>query len=347
MTKRILFITGSLNQTSQMHQIGQQLAGEYECWYSQIYADSLAINFAVRQGWLDHTVLAGKFRERSEQYLHDHNLLIDYRGEKHQYDLVVLCSDMLLPANIRATKTVWVQEGMVDEVTLLTRIVKALKLPRYLSVGTSLNGSSNLCDVYCTASEGYKSFFTQMGTDAGKLFVTGIPNFDNVAQFQNNNFPHHGYVMVATSDIRETFRMENRVGFIKKCVDIAAGRPLLFKFHPNENWERSEAEVRENTPKGTLIYQAGSTNDMIANCEELITQYSTVVYVGIALGKKVHSYFDLDTLYQQAPIQNGGTSARNIANICRAFINFTGKKEQFVKSYQYQPVPNALNPHAV
>lgn len=347
MTKKILFITGSLNQTSQMHQIGQQLAGEYDCWYSQMYADSPVINLAIRQGWVDHTVLAGKFRERSEQYLRDHNLPTDYRGEKHHYDLVVLCSDMLLPANIRATRTVWVQEGMVDEVTLLTKIVKALKLPRYLSVGTSLNGSSNLCDVYCAASEGYKSFFEQMGTDAQKLFVTGIPNFDNIAQFRDNDFPHRGYVMVATSDIRETFRTEDRIGFLKKCVDIAAGRPLLVKFHPNEVWDRSEAEVRENTPDGTMIYQAGNTNEMITNCDELITQFSTVVYVGIALGKKVHSYFDLDTLYQQAPIQNGGTSARNIANICRAFMNFTGQKEQFVKSYHYEPVPGVLNPYEV
>jgi hypothetical protein len=32
---------------------------------------------------------------------------------------------------------------------------------------------------------------------------------------------------------------------------------------------------------------------MIANCSTLITQYSTVVYTGIALGKEVHSYFDV------------------------------------------------------
>jgi hypothetical protein len=59
---------------------------------------------------------------------------------------------------------------------------------------------------------------------------------------------------------------------------------------------------------------------MIANCCELITQYSTVVYVGLALGKKVHSYFDLDELKRLAPIQNGGTSAANIAKICRGIL---------------------------
>jgi hypothetical protein len=30
----------------------------------------------------------------------------------------------------------------------------------------------------------------------------------------------------------------------------------------------------------------GNTNEMIANCSELITQYSTVVYVGMVFGKK-------------------------------------------------------------
>ncbi|MFC0186078.1 hypothetical protein ACFFJX_28055 [Pseudarcicella hirudinis] len=39
------------------------------------------------------------------------------------------------------------------------------------------------------------------------------------------------------------------------------------------------------------------------------------------------------------PIQNAGTSAQNIANICRSFVNFDGKKEDFLKQFQYQPMP--------
>ena len=73
---------------------------------------------------------------------------------------------------------------------------------------------------------------------------------------------------------------------------------------------------------------------MIANCVELITQYSTVVYVGLALGKPVHSYFDVDDLRRKLPWQNGGTSARRIAAICRGFSRFEGSGPAFLRQYQ-------------
>lgn len=338
MKKKILFIVGSVNQTSQMHQISALLADEYECWFTQFYADSKLINWGIQQGWLDHTILAGKFRSDAEAYLRSHNLNIDYQARQNQYDLIVVCSDLIVPGAVRATKSIWVQEGMVDEVTWLTKAVKALGLPRYFSVGTSLNGASNLCDIYCAASEGYKTFFTNMGTDADKIFVTGIPNFDNVKKFLDNDFPHRDYVMVATSDIRETFRSEDRLAFIRQAVEKANGRQLLFKLHPNEMRERAEAEIRQLAPADTLIFQQGNTNEMIANCAELITQYSTVVYVGMALEKPVSSYFDLNELRRLTPIQNGGTSAANIARICRDYITFNSSGKEFVKSYRYEPV---------
>lgn len=69
---------------------------------------------------------------------------------------------------------------------------------------------------------------------------------------------------------------------------------------------------------------------MVANCQELITQYSTLVYVGIGLGKKVHSYFDLNELYRLMPDQNGGTSARNIAAICKGYMEFEGCGKEYL-----------------
>ena len=39
MKKKILFITGSINQTSQMYQIASHL-GDCDCWFSQIFADT-------------------------------------------------------------------------------------------------------------------------------------------------------------------------------------------------------------------------------------------------------------------------------------------------------------------
>ena len=80
-----------------------------------------------------------------------------------------------------------------------------------------------------------------------------------------------------------------------------------------------------------MIFTEGATDHMIANCEELITQYSTVVYTGIALGKKVHSYFDVEQLKKLAPVQNGGSSAANIAELCRRYIEFRGSGSEFLK----------------
>jgi hypothetical protein len=129
--------------------------------------------------------------------------------------------------------------------------------------------------------------------------------------------------------MRETFRLENRIAFIKKAVKIANGRPLLFKLHPNENFKRAEKEIIRHTPKGTLIYKQGNTSHMIANCCELITQYSTVVYTGIALGKKVHSWFNIDELERLVPVQNEGTSAKTIAALCRNYLNHKGERKSF------------------
>jgi hypothetical protein len=129
--------------------------------------------------------------------------------------------------------------------------------------------------------------------------------------------------------MRETYRVENRPAFIKKAVQIANGRQMLFKLHPNENVKRAEGEIRKYAPAGTMIFSSGNTQHMIANCSELITQYSTVVYTGIALGKKVHSWFNLEQLKKLAPLQNGASSAKNIAQICREYINHTGHKQHF------------------
>ena len=331
-----MFITGSMNQTSQMHQVAQQL-DEYDCWFSQFFTDSPVYNMLIKHTFLaKKTIFSGQFRENSEKYLLANGLQIDYQAKRNKYDLVVYCSDLHIPKRIRESKIVWVQEGMTDKFTLLSKVVKALRLTPMLAGGTSLNGSSNICDIYCACSEGYKEQFIKLGTDADKIIVTGSPNYDNITQFLDNDFPYKNYVMVATTDMRETFRMENRPAFIRKAVKIANGRKLLFKLHPNEKFERAEAEIRKYAPAGTLIYRTGNTNQMIANCSELITQYSTVVYVGLALGKKVHSYFKLDELMRLAPVQNGGASAFNISNICRGILEPVTKEVYGNDFYEFE-----------
>lgn len=338
--KKILFITGSINQTSQMHQIAAELPG-FDCWFSQVFTDAAFAKFLIKNtGLLNGTALSGQFKENSEKYLRDHGLQTDYGAKLNQYDLVVYCSDLLIPRRMRQYKTIWVQEGMTDKQTLATRIVKALGLPPWLTGNTSLNGALNVCDIYCAASAGYKNFFAKGGTPSEKIVVTGMPNYDNLQRFLKNNFPHHGYVMVATTDMRETFRYENRPAFIREAVKIANGRKLLFKLHPNENVKRAKKEIEKYAPEGTLIFSDGNTNEMIANCCELITQYSTVVYTGIAIGKKVHSWFNVDELKKLTPLQNGGSSAKSIAEICRRYALHTGDRKAFSMS---QPVEERIS----
>jgi hypothetical protein len=328
--KKILFIIGSPNQTSQMHQIASHLP-DYDCFFSQLYSKNPLIKIAVRGGLLNTTILSGEFRRKGDAYLEAHGLRNDYAQQvyHHPYDLKVLCSDLLVTNELRKGKTIWVQEGMTDPLTSWGKTTRKLGLPGYWARNTAFNGSSNICDIYCAASPGYKDQFVNYGTESEKVLVTGIPNYDNAAVLLKNDFPRRGYVLAATSDIRECFNKEDRPAFIRNCVRIAAGRPLLFKLHPNEIKERAVAEIKQYAP-GATIFTDGNTEQMIANCDELITQYSTVVYIGIALGKKVHSYFDVDELKRLAPVQNGGTSAATIAELCRRYVEFKGTKDEFL-----------------
>jgi hypothetical protein len=329
--KKILFIIGSPNQTTQMFQIYSYLKDDYDCYFSQFFGAHPIIQFAIRKGFMENTIYAGHFRKKADEFVARHGLQYDYLGAKHahEYEMVFLCNDMVVPHVARKTRSIFVQEGMIDPITWRTRIVSALGLFRYLTFDTSLNGCSNLADVFCVASEGYKNYMHRWGTDRDKIFVTGIPNFDNAANYKKNNFPHSGYVLVCSTDMRETMRKEDRPAFIKHCVTLAAGRKMVWKLHPNELYDRAVKEIQEFGGTDILIFQDGNTNEMIANCDVLITQYSSVVYVGMALGKEVHSLFPKEELIRNMPVQNGGQSAANIARIAREFIEFKGTKDNF------------------
>lgn len=315
--KKILFICGSLNQTTMMHKISKYFEKEYQCFFTQYYTDGL-LDYFRKFGLLNFSILGGKFFRQTTEYLNDNLLVIDYQGKFNDYNLVFTCSDLLVPKNIRNTPVILVQEGMTDPENFMYHIVKYLGLPRFLA-STSTNGLSDLYNIFCVASEGYKDHFIKKGVKKEKIRVTGIPNFDDVKRHLNNDFPYKDFVLVATSDARETFKYENRKAFIKKAVQIADGRQLIFKLHPNENIKRARKEIERIAPKA-LVYYHCDINPMIANCSVLITRYSTVVYIGIALGKVVHSEFDLEQLQQMVPIQNDGISAENIAGEAKVLL---------------------------
>jgi hypothetical protein len=314
--KKLLFICGSMNQTTMMHQISKQL-NYCECYFSPFYGDGF-VGYLSKTHLLDFSVLGGQFRERTLNYLESNNLKIDYEGKQNDYDIVFTCSDLVIPQNIRNKKVILVQEGMTDPENFIYHLVKTLKLPRWIA-STSTTGLSNAYDKFCVASVGYRDLFIRKGVKPEKIVVTGIPNFDNCKKYLNNNFPFRNYVLVATSDARETYKYENRGKFIRKAVEIANGRQLIFKLHPNELVERATNEIETYAP-GALVFSEGNTEHMIANCDVLITKYSSVVYVGLALGKEVYSAFNLDELKRLLPLQNNGTSAENIAAVAKELL---------------------------
>ena len=316
MKKRIMFICGSMNQTTQMHQISRQLS-DYEHSFSPYYCDGVD-ELLRRLGLMEFTIIGHKLAGRCRQYLEDHGLPIDYQARNGPYDLVVTCSDVYIQKNIRDRRIVLVQEGITDPETFAFHLVTRFRFLPLWFAGTAATGLSDAYRKFCVASEGYRDFFVRKGARAGKIVVTGIPNFDDCGRYRANNFPHRHYVLVCTSPLREVFRGEDREAFIRQAVAIAGGRQLIFKLHPNENVKRATREISRYAP-GATVFTTGSAEEMIANCDVLITRYSSTAFVGLALGKETHSDFDLDELRRLTPVQNG-SAALNIANVCRQLL---------------------------
>jgi hypothetical protein len=313
---RVLFVCGSINQTKQMHQIAAQL-GDIEARYTPYYCDGF-LEIIRPWGWLNFCILGHPWRKECMAYLQKHELPIDFEGAEGPYDLVLTCSDVVVPKNIRKQRLVLVQEGATDPLRFWYWMRRLLPFLPLWSAGTANTGLSNRYDRFCVASPGYLDLFVHRGAHRDKLIVTGIPNFDDCKRYLQNDFPHRDYVLVCTSDTRETAKIDNRKKFIRRCVEIAAGRQLIFKLHPNENWTRNTREINKYAP-GALVYTSGSAEEMVANSQVLIVQYSTLAFVGLALGKETHAYADIEELKRLMPIQ-GGKAARNIAEVCRALL---------------------------
>jgi hypothetical protein len=340
---RVLFVCGSINQTKQMHQIAAEL-GNIDARYAPYYCDGI-LDLMRRAGILNFTILGAPWRRDCMDYLKTHELPVDMDGASGPYDLVLTCSDVIVPRNVRSQRLLLVQEGMTDPLRFWYWMRRMLPFLPLWSAGTANTGLSGLYDRFCVASPGYRDLFVKRGADPDRIVVTGIPNFDDCRSYLKNDFPHRDYVLVCTSDTRETWKFDNRKKFIRRCVEIAAGRQLIFKLHPNENHARNTREINRWAP-GALVYTRGSAEEMVANSQELIVQYSTLAYVGIALGKPTHAYTDIEELKRLMPIQ-GGQAARNIAEVCRALLatpleSLRGPKRQRrqLEGLSVSPAPN-------
>lgn len=301
-----------------MHKISHHLQSKYDCHFTPYYADGL-INILARLGLLQATSLGLRHQNDTLAYIKKHHLKLDLRGASFDYDLVITGSDLVIQRNIGDKRLILVQEGITEPENLFYYLVKWFKFPRYLA-NTSTTGLSNKYDVFCVSSNGYRDKFIQKGVDPDKIVVTGIPNFDDFEKYRENDFPFKGFVLVATTPLRETFRYDNRKEFLKRCYRIASGRQIIFKLHPTEIVSRAEREIMKYCP-GALVFTQGSVEHMIAKADVVITQQSTCTFTALALQKEVYTYLDVEELQRLMPIQNHGTSAEKIANICGMVLN--------------------------
>ncbi len=306
-----------MNQTTQMHQIAGWLT-DYDQYFSPFFSDGL-LGTASDIGLLEFTIMGRKRSERTLDYLRAHHLRLDIGGFAHAYDLVVTCTDLIVPKHIRLKKIVLVQEGMTEPETILYHLARNFQwIPRWIA-GTATTGLSDAYEKFCVASEGYRDLFIRKGVSPAKIEVTSIPNFDNCEQYLQNDFKYHDYVLVCTSDNRETFIYENRRKNIEKYLEMAEDHQLLFKLHPNENVERAIREIERYAPD-SLVFSEGKTEEMIANSRMLIAQFSSTIFVGSALNKIVHCGLPPQELKSLTPLQNK-SAAKKIADICRQVID--------------------------
>ncbi len=320
MTKpKILFIGGSLNQTTMMHKIAQELT-ECDAYFTPYYASG-PLWVLTKLKMLEFTIMGGEFKRKTLEYIKSNNLKLDYEGKNDNYDLVFTCQDLIVPRKIKKFKTILVQEGMVDPPDWRYHVTRFLGLGRWCA-STSMTGLSHQYDYFCIASEGFRELFIDRGVNPRRIRVTGIPNFDDFEKLKNLQFEHKNFVLVATSDVRETTKYENRKKFLLNAKKIAGDKKIIVKLHPNEIVKKRAAEVKKYLPDA-LVYQDVSIDPMLANCDALVTRFSSTIFPALALGKEVYSNIDNEEIKKLTPIQNNGTSAKEIAKVARELLAST------------------------
>lgn len=106
-----------------MHKISQHLY-DHDAFFTPYYCDGFYKKLEKR-GLLDFTIIGGQNRQKTEAYLKQEGLAVDYAGSSHRYDLALTCTDLLVQKNLKGTPLVLVQEGMTDPKNLMFHVAKA------------------------------------------------------------------------------------------------------------------------------------------------------------------------------------------------------------------------------
>src|SRR5262249_23952827 len=158
----------------------------------------------------------------------------------------------ILQDNIEDKRIVLVQEGLTERDGFLYWLVRHAGIPRVLA-NTAAFGLSDRYEGFCVASPGARDLFRAKGINIEKLIFTCIPNFDTVNAYLSNDFPYREFVLICSSNARDTFKYHDRMRFLRDAVNIASGRPVIFKLHPAEQHERAIREIRSIAPEALII----------------------------------------------------------------------------------------------
>lgn len=249
------------------------------------------------------------------------------------FDLLIVYGNAKLPRKLTEIPRVFIQDALAEPVSTdspkRTPVTHGhLPLP-----SSSSSGFKDHFELYFLASEGDAQLLESAGIPANRLRVSGVPAFDHLAAFVNRKFRTSPYVLVCTSAIREKGGREDRVAFLEGCRRVAGDRKLIFQLHPLEKHRRAVAEIEKIFGKDSEIFLHSSTGELVANCQELISNGAPALYFALALGKKVHTAVSSGALRRYVPIQNGGNAALLIADILRA--QFLEEELEFLPSQRY------------
>ena len=101
---RALLIAGSLNQTTQLHAVAKHLRG-FDVAFTPYYGTRLEETMRAL-GINEGTICGERRRGWTRDYLVAHGLPIDENGSRGGWDLVVTCSDLIVPDNVRSSPIV-------------------------------------------------------------------------------------------------------------------------------------------------------------------------------------------------------------------------------------------------
>ena len=317
--RRVLLIGGTINHTTQVEQIAAELT-EFDVAFTWYYCDGI-LDLFRRLGLMENTAVGAKLRARCLAYLKKHHLAIDLDGAAGDYNLCVTCSDLVVPRNVRGAPVVLVQEG-------IDRSGGSDLPPGEAASAAGLNihhvvdhGPRPRLDRLCVASEGYRDLFVRKGVAPEKIVVTGIPNFDNCERFLQNDFPLRDYVLVCSSDIRETLRWENRPAFVRQVVAIAAGRTNRLEAAPERERETRPRRAGRARAEGAQVFESGCAegDDRQLHRPGHPVLVDRLRRPGAGQGGAL-LLPNVEELRRLCPQQNGRTSARRIANVCRELL---------------------------